>query len=155
MRTIVEVVYAVALAMQLTGAYFVIRDVRHSIANMGQFKADIAAAEAKAEEHRSVIANSEHNEFIRGLGPQQREVAVQRLGPAGQMKRDAVIAYATAHDNISDLRRWGAVAVLLAGVVLGFVGNVASLYIAAPTAAPRATPLTASYRVLPGPAAVR
>jgi hypothetical protein len=104
-----------------------------------KIKADIAAAEARAEEHRNVIANSDHNEFIARMSAEQRQLAVQRFGPAGQMTRDAAIAYATAHIDISELRRWGAVAVLLVGVVLGFVGNMLSLYGGTP---PTTTPPT-------------
>src|SRR5258705_5896673 len=110
MRAVVAI-YVVALAMQLIGAYFVIQDVRRSIANVRQFKNAVAAAEEKAEEHRKVIDNSDHNEFIRGLSAYQRELMVQGVGPAGVMKRDAVIDYASAPDSVSDLRRWGAVAV--------------------------------------------
>ena len=36
--------------------------------------------------------------------------------------------YVTAQNDISDRRRWTAVALLLGGLLVGFVGNALSLY---------------------------
>lgn len=40
----------------------------------------------------------------------------------------ALVKYVTAQNDISNFRRWGAVALLLGGLVVGFVCNVLSLY---------------------------
>jgi hypothetical protein len=50
------------------------------------------------------------------------------VGPALQLQRDALLAYLTNQNDISDRRRWTAVGLLLGGLVVGFIGNV-SLYL--------------------------
>jgi hypothetical protein len=67
------------------------------------------------------------NEFLRGSTASQREAWVWQLGPAGKLQRDAVLTYVNAQNDISDRHRWGAVGLLLVGLLVGFVGNVLSL----------------------------
>jgi hypothetical protein len=57
-----------------------------------------------------------------------REDLMWQVGPALQLQRDALLAYLTNQNDISDRRRWTAVGLLLGGLVVGFIGNV-SLYL--------------------------
>ncbi len=119
------VLYALAFTLQMTGAVGVIQDVRTSVRNMRHFKDDLTDAEAAADEHREQI------EQLRG-GPlgrlaEAREHFVTQTGPAAAKERKALVKYVTAQNDISDCRRWTAVGLLLAGLFLGFVGNILSL----------------------------
>ncbi len=55
-------------------------------------------------------------------------MAVDQTGPAPAIQRRALLKYVTAQNDISNRRRWGAVVLLLLGLVVGLVGNVLSLY---------------------------
>ena len=121
------VLYTVGFLLQLLGAAGVIQDVVTSVRNMHGFKADLLAADEKAHEHRDVMEKSA-NDFIRQSTPAQRETYLWQLGPAAKMQRDAVVRYVTAQNDISSWRRWGAVGLLVLGVVIAFGGNLVALY---------------------------
>lgn len=121
------VLYAVAFALQLVGAIGVIQDVRTSIANMGKFKTDLAAADDRAVEHRKVMDGS-GNEFMRRTPAADGDAWVWQVGPAGRLQRDAVVNYVNAQNDVSNRRRWGAVWLLLGGLFVGFVGNIVSVF---------------------------
>lgn len=127
MKLAALILYGVAFLLQLAGAWGVIRDARTGIRNMGQFKVDLAAADDKADEHREVLRTRGHD-LIRRADASQREAWVWQVGPAGKLQRDAVLNYVNAQNDISNRRRWTAVSLLVGGLVLGFVGNMLSLY---------------------------
>jgi hypothetical protein len=102
MRAIVLAVYMVALLMQLGGAVFVIHDVVRNTASMREFMA-------------------EWNRLSTTPGLDWPEFKQQAL--ADHATRTAELGTAW--------RRWAPVSFLLAGVVLGFLGNAIALFIAA------------------------
>jgi hypothetical protein len=133
MKVAALVLYVVAFGLQMAGAVGVIREVRTSVRNMRQLKVDLTDAEAAADEHRQRI--EQFRERPRRFGQQAAEALaaageqfVDQTGPAAAVQRRALVKYVTAQNNISDRRRWTAVGLLLGGLVLGFVGNVLSLY---------------------------
>jgi F0F1-type ATP synthase membrane subunit b/b' len=130
MKIAVLVLYMVAFVFQLLGAAGVIQDVRQSLRNARKLRDDLADAERVADEHRNAIQQGPAivAELGRRLGNQAEQI-IRQLGPASLRERQALVAYNTAQNDVSDLRRWGAVALLVLGVVLGFAGNVLSLYI--------------------------
>lgn len=128
------VVYGLAFLLQMAGAFGVIQDVRTSIGNMQQLKLDLADAEETAQEHRRSIAHVRDRPRRYGLdramatiADKLGDAAVEQTGPAPAKQRRALLKYVTAQNDISSRRRWGAVGLLLGGLVLGFVGNVLSL----------------------------
>ncbi|ABK65594.1 hypothetical protein MAV101_11330 [Mycobacterium avium subsp. hominissuis 101] len=134
-KTATLVLYGCAFLLQALGAIGVIRDVRTSIRNMRQLKADLIDAEATADEHRrkievgrqrqrNYVLQQAYGRLADALG----EAAVDQTGPAAAQQRRALVKYVTAQNDISDRRRWAAVYLLLGGLVLGFVGNVVSLF---------------------------
>ena len=129
-KVAVLILYVVAFALQLTGAGLVIQDVRTSIRNTRQLRNDLAAANQAAEEHRRSIEKGPAHiaAFGRALGDQTEKI-IWQLGPAGAKQREAVVRYANAQNEASDIRRWIGVGLLLGGLVVGFVGNVWSLYL--------------------------
>jgi len=130
MKIAVLVLYMVAFVFQLLGAAGVIQDVRQSLRNARKLRDDLADAERVADEHRNAIQQGPAivAQLGRRLGNQTEQI-IRQLGPASLRQREALVAYNTAQNDVSDLRRWGAVALLVLGVVLGFAGNVLSLYI--------------------------
>jgi hypothetical protein len=100
MTGIVLAVYVVALLMQLGGAGFVIHDVFRSTASMRAFVTEW--------DKLSTTPALDWPEF----------------------KQQALADHATRAAEIGNAwRRWTPVGFLLAGVVLGFLGNVLALYI--------------------------
>jgi hypothetical protein len=135
MKNAALVLYAVAFALQMAGAVGVILDVRTSIGNMRQLKSDLAEAEDVAERHRLQIGELRDNPrpfgldlLMSRLADNLGEAAIDQTGPAPAVQRRALLKYVTAQNDISNRRRWGAVGLLLGGVVLGFAGNVVSLF---------------------------
>jgi hypothetical protein len=136
MKFVVLGLYAIGFLLQLAGAYGLIQDVLTSISNMRQLKVDLAEADDTAREHRRKI--DEIRNKPRGFGldvvmakmtDSLGEAAVEQTGPAPAVQRKALLRYVTAQNDISDRRRWVPVGLLLAGLLVGFVGNVLSLYI--------------------------
>jgi hypothetical protein len=130
MKTAVLVLYIAAFVLQLVGAGGVIQDVRQSLRNGRKLRDDLADAKRVADEHRNAIQQGPAivAEFGRRLG-NKTEQLIQQVGPASLRQREALVAYTTAQNDVSDLRRWGAVTLLVVGVVLAFAGNALSLYI--------------------------
>ncbi|MGH3968461.1 MAG: hypothetical protein ACRDTV_10220 [Mycobacterium sp.] len=135
MKCAVLILYVVAFLLQMTGAAGVIQDVRTSIRNMRQLKVDLTDAEAAADEHRRQIAEIRDRPGAVGLQKVTARLAevtgerfVDQTGPAPAIQRRALVKHVTAQNDISSLRRWGAVGLLLGGLVVGFIGNVLSLY---------------------------
>lgn len=119
--------YGTAFLLQVAGDKGLVRAVRTGIRNMRQFEVALSTADEKAVEHCQVMDNT-YNEYVQASSANQREAWNWQTGPAGKLQRDAVVKYVTAQNDISDRRRWTAVGLLLSGLVLGFVGNVLSLY---------------------------
>lgn len=135
MKCAVFTLYVVAFLLQAAGATGVIQDVLTSIRNMRQLKVDLTDAEVAADEHRRQIAEIRDRAGARGLQKATARLAeatgerfVDQTGPAAAIQRKALVKYVTSQNDISDFRRWGAVGLLLGGLVVGFVGNVLSLY---------------------------
>lgn len=129
------ILYVLAFLLELFGAIGVIQDVRTSIGNMRQLKSDLTDAEAAADEHRRQIEKVRNKardprfqQAMDQLAGVAQERFVDQTGPAAAIQRRALVTYVTAQNNISDLRRWGAVALLLLGLGLGFLGNVVALH---------------------------
>ena len=136
MKVAVLVLYVVAFVLQLAGAYGVIQDVRTGIGNMRLFKSDLTDAEEAAHEHRQMIAEVRNKPRGYGLDAAMAkltdsigEAAVEQTGRAPAVQRRALLKYVTAQNDISTPRRWVPVWLLLVGLLVGFVGNVLSLYI--------------------------
>ena len=104
MRSLVSVVYVLALVMQLGGAGFVIVDVVRNTTAMRKF-----------------IATWQEIDGTPRDWPEIRQKALADL--------------ATAR-NINPWLRWTPVGFLIAGVILGFVGNELSLHVPAAPPAP-------------------
>lgn len=104
---LVLVLYVVGFLLQLVGAIGVIQDVRQSIRNTRQLRADLAAANQAADEHRrSIEQGPEHVAALgRALGERTDQV-IWQLGPAGARQRQAVVNWATAQNEASSARRW-------------------------------------------------
>ncbi|WP_204080383.1 hypothetical protein [Mycobacterium riyadhense] len=135
MKVAALVFYIVGFALQMVGAYLVIQDVRTSIGNMRRLKSGLADADEAAAEHRRQITEMANKPRPFGLDVAMSQladlladVAVEQTGPAAAKQRRALLTYVTAQNDISDRRRWVAVGLLLGGLVVGFVGNVLSLF---------------------------
>jgi hypothetical protein len=133
---VVLILYVVGFVLQLAGAVGVIQDVRTSIGNMRQFKSDLSAADETAQEHRQMIADIGNKPRGYGLEAAMSkltdaigEAAVEQTGRAPAEQRRALLKYVTAQNDMSKPRRWVPVGLLLGGLVVGFVGNVLSLYL--------------------------
>lgn len=136
MKTAVLVLYVVAFILQLVGAFGVIQDVRASVGNMLRLKTDLAEADAAAEDHRQKIATVRNkprdyglDRLMASIADSVGEVAVERTGPAPVVQRKALLRYVTSQNDLSGPRRWVPVWLLLGGLVIGFIGNVLSLYL--------------------------
>ncbi|OBA79330.1 hypothetical protein A5633_17065 [Mycolicibacterium elephantis] len=129
MRTRAILLFTVALVMQLAGAWLVILDVRQSIRHTRRLRADLATAENTAQEHHRALAEGPEvvRRFRAALGQQQTDQIVRQLGPTSLHQREALVRHLNAQNEISDFRRWGGVAILLAGVIVGFVANVVAV----------------------------
>jgi hypothetical protein len=121
--------YGFAFLLQAAGAWGVISDVRASIRNMRQLKADLTGADNETDAHAQRIRD------FGGSGPRagkrlaaNADEYAEHVGPGATAQRKAVLTYVTAQNNVSDCRRWTAVGLLVVGVVVGFAGNAASLY---------------------------
>ncbi|EHI13415.1 hypothetical protein KEK_09537 [Mycolicibacterium thermoresistibile ATCC 19527] len=129
MRARAILLFAFALGMQLAGAVLVILDVWQTIRNTRRLKMDLAAAEGAVQEHhRSMIEGPPLARALHQAMGQDADRALRQMGPAGQMERQALVRHLNAQSEISDFRRWGGVAILVLGVVVGFVANVVALY---------------------------
>ncbi|OBI08550.1 hypothetical protein A5714_01900 [Mycobacterium sp. E2462] len=113
---------ALAFALQMAGAYLVIRDVLTSRTNMRIFNDGLDEADRLAEDHAARAKHAPTPSWA-----QASRLAVWQIGPAQARQREALVAWVRAQNDICDRRRWIAVALLLGGLVVGFVGNVISL----------------------------
>ncbi|OBK02669.1 hypothetical protein [Mycobacterium sp. 1245852.3] len=122
MKIAALVLYALASAFQMAGAYLVIRDVLTSRANMRAFNDGLDNADRLAEAHAARAAHAPTPAIA-----EVTRLAVWQVGPAQARQRETLVAWVRAQNDISDRRRWIAVGLLLSGLVVGFVGNVLSL----------------------------
>lgn len=129
------VLYVVGFVLQLLGAVGVIQDALTGRSNMRAFKGDLDAAEQEADHHRQLqteIRNKPRgfglDRVMRNVVDSVGEAAIDQTSRSQAMQRRAVVKYVRAQNDISDHRRWTAVALLVVGAVVGFVGNLIALY---------------------------
>ncbi|MFC3848875.1 hypothetical protein ACFORJ_01660 [Corynebacterium hansenii] len=130
---ILYTLHSVAAGLQLLGGGLVVADVKSTMDNARAFKADLEAADAKADEHRNHLKK-------RGLSPEIRsgritipkiqapsdvtEAIVNQVGPSAAMEREAMRRFLRA--QFPDNRRspWLGVALLVGGIITSLVANL-------------------------------
>ncbi|WP_461418318.1 hypothetical protein [Gordonia sp. GN26] len=127
--------HSVALVLQIAGAVLVALDIKQSQDNTTRFKKALDRAEEIRNKHVSVIGSqprSVPSPFggtirIPQVATAAREQIADQVGPSATAERKALTSFVREQYEVSKVRRWLGVGLLVLGIAVGFAANVVAL----------------------------